>query len=483
MNYVTKGLYPENVFKNFENISQIPRSSGKEKQVSDYIVNFAKDLGLDTYQDEYNNVVVRKPATNGHTDGLTVMLQAHIDMVTESGDNSSHDFDRDPIEFIIEGNILHANDTTLGADNGIGVAYMMAILESNSIEHPNLECVFTADEEVGLIGVNKLDFSNLKSSLVINLDSEEDYNILVGCAGAVDSILSIRKEYMPVKPTNVALEINIKGLFGGHSGMDIDKNRGNANQIMGRILNAISVDFDMFNIDGGSKRNSIPRTCETVLSLSDNDIAVAARDIQKMAAKIQKELYSTEPNLKISLRRSPSIDFKVFTDACKDKIIKTLLLMPAGVIAMEAELENQVETSTNFALVKETSTCIEFKNLTRSSNQSKKEYVKEKIKALAELLGADIDFSAGYPAWEYNPNSQLEDKAVAIYRDVFKKDPCVLVMHCGLECGILLSKLPQKAEAISIGPTMYDVHTPKEHVEIDSVGKVWDYLLELLKRI
>lgn len=483
MDYVTKGLYPEKVFRNFENISQIPRSSGKEKQVSDYIVNFAKDLGLDTYQDEYNNIVIRKPATNGNPDGPTVMLQAHIDMVTESGDFSNHDFDKDPIELIIDGNHLHANDTTLGADNGIGVAYMMSVLESQDIKHPNLECVFTSDEEVGLIGVNRLDFSNLKSSLVINLDSEEDYNILVGCAGAVDSILSIRKEYKPATPTNVALEITIRGLFGGHSGMDIDKNRGNANQIMGRLLNSISVDFDIFNIDGGSKRNAIPRTSETVISVSDKDIEQAAKDIQKMSAKIQKELYATEPNLKISLRRSASMDFKVFTDACKDKIIKTLMLMPAGVIAMEAELDEQVETSTNFALVKETDTHIEFKNLTRSSSQSKKEYVKSKIEALADLLGAEIEFSAGYPAWEYNSNSQLENKAVDIYKDVFKKAPNVLVMHCGLECGILISKLPQKAEAISIGPTMYDVHTPKEYVEIDSVGKIWDYLLTLLERI
>lgn len=483
MNYVTKGLYPEKVFRNFENISQIPRSSGKEKEVSDFIVKFASDLGLDTYQDEYNNIVVRKPASNGRPEGPTLMLQAHIDMVTESGDFSSHDFDKDPIELIIEGNHLHANDTTLGADNGIGVAYMMSILESQDIIHPNLECVFTADEEVGLVGVNKLDFSDLKSSIVINLDSEEDYNILVGCAGGVDSILSIRKEYKPAVATNVALEINVRGLFGGHSGVDIDKNRGNANQILGRLLDAISVDFDMFNIDGGSKRNAIPRKAETIISVSDNDIEQAARDIQKMAAKIQKELYSTEPNLKVSLRRNAAMDFKVFTSECKNKIINTLLLMPAGVIAMEAELVNQVETSTNFALVKETPTHIEFRNLTRSSSQSKKEYIKNKIRALANVMGAEIDFTVGYPAWEYNSNSQLEKKAVDIYRDVFKKDPNVLVMHCGLECGILLSKLPQKAEAVSIGPTMYDVHTPKEYVEIDSVGKIWDYLLELLKRV
>lgn len=483
MNYITNGLFPEKVFKNFEDISRIPRGSGNEKEVSDYIVKFANNLGLEVRQDEYNNVVVKKNATNGSISTNTVMLQAHIDMVNEAGEGSTHDFDTDPIELIIEGDKLRANNTTLGADDGIGVAYMMAILESDDIVHPNLECVFTADEEVGLVGVTKLDFSDLKSTYVINLDSEEDYNILVGCAGAIDTIISLKKEYKPSTPSNIALEINIKGLTGGHSGMDIDKQRGNSNVILGRILNCISYQFDLFAVNGGSKRNVIPRRSEATISITSDDLEEVVREIQKTAVKIQKEYYPTDPDLKIELRRSAPIDYKVFTDDCKNKIISLLSLIPNGVIAMSNSIENSVETSTNFAVVRETQTRIEFASLTRSSSQSKKEYVTSLMKLIANAFNCKIEFSAGYPAWEHNPNSSLERLAVEIYRDVFDKDPEVVVMHCGLESGILLNKLNQKAESISIGPNTFDVHSPEEYVEISSVGRVWKYLLEILKKL
>ncbi|WP_242941530.1 beta-Ala-His dipeptidase [Peptostreptococcus sp. D1] len=481
LKYVTNGLYPEKVFKNFEDISKIPRGSGNEKAISDYIVELAKKNKLFVRQDEHNNVVVKKKATNDSKN--TVMLQAHIDMVTEAGEGSNHDFIVDPIELIIEGNKLRANNTTLGADNGIGVAYMMSIIESSDISHPNLELIFTADEEVGLVGVTKLDFSDLESSYVLNLDSEEEDFILVGCAGAVDSIVSLKKEYKPSIPSNIALEINVKGLTGGHSGMDIDKERGNSNVILGRILSSITYDFDLFAINGGSKRNVIPRKSEAVISVNPDVLENIVKEIQKISAKIQKEQYTADPNLKIELRRSAPTSFKVFTEDCKSKIIGLMLLIPNGVISRSTTIENCVETSTNFAIINETSTSIEFLNLTRSSMQSKKDYVTTLIETAAKSFNAKVEITPGYPAWEHNANSSLEKISVDIYSRLFSKKPEVVVMHCGLESGILLSKLKQKAESISIGPNTFNVHSPDEYVEISSVGKIWDYLIEILKNL
>lgn len=480
MKYVTEGLFPELVFKNFECISRIPRPSGHEGAISDYIMNFAKSLGLDTYQDSYKNLIVKKPATNGRTDASTVMLQAHMDMVPEASDLVDHDFFKDPIDLILEGNSLKANQTTLGADDGMGVAYMMAILESEDISHPNLECVFTVDEEIGLVGVNKLDMSDLESTYILNLDAEEDDSILVGCAGAVNASIVLRKEYKPAIPTNLALEINIKGLFGGHSGMDIDKQRANANVIMGRLLSSISYDYDLFNINGGSKRNAIPRKCEAVLSIRNEDLEGLVREIQKLSAKIQKEFYPSDPKLKIELRRSAPTDFKVFTDDCKNKIVDLLSLIPNGIISRALDLD-MVETSSNFAIVNEDKQNIEFISLIRSSVDSKKDYVKTIMTRLAGLVGAELVFSSEYPAWEHNKKSKLEDLAIGAYEEAFGKEANVVVMHCGLECGILLNKLRHKAEAISIGPNMYNVHTPQEHVEVDSVARVWEFIIRLLE--
>ncbi|MBC2576255.1 aminoacyl-histidine dipeptidase [Peptostreptococcus canis] len=483
MKYITEGIYPERVFKNFENISSIPRGSGNEKEISDYIMSFAKSLGLETIQDEYYNLIVKKAATNGNIDGPTVMLQAHVDMVTEAVDGSHHDFTRDPIEIIIEENKMRANNTTLGADDGIGVAYIMAILESNDIIHPNLECVFTTNEEIGLVGVGKMDLSGLKANYVINLDSEEEDFILVGSAGSIDTTISLKKEYKPAVPTNIALEINVKGLFGGHSGMDIDKQRGNSNVIMGRILNSITHEFDLFNISGGSKRNVIPRNSEAVLSVNPEHLENIVREIQKTTAKIQKEIYAVDPGLKVELRRSAPADFKVYTDDCKKRIIGLLTFIPNGVISFSNKIPGTVETSSNFALVRETYNKIDFTSLTRSSLQSQKEYVTSKLKLLANTFNAEFNSDSEYPAWEHNTNSQFEELSVKIYENIFGKKPGVVVMHCGLESGILLSKLNHKAEAISIGPNTFNVHTPEEYVEISSIAKMWDFLIEILKNI
>ncbi|WP_101772444.1 beta-Ala-His dipeptidase [Peptostreptococcus faecalis] len=480
---ITKGLFPEIVFKNFENISQIPRSSGHEKEVSDYIFNFAKELGLEAYQDESYNLVVKKSSTNSSETPSTLMLQAHMDMVAESDPSTEHDFQKDPIKLIVKDNILKADKTTLGADNGIGVAYMMSILESDDIIHPNLECVFTVNEENGLIGVNAMSLYGLKSTNVINLDSEEDDSILVGSAGAVNSTITLRKEYKPSNTKNVALEINVNGLLGGHSGMDIEKQRGNANIIMGRILNSITYPYDLFNISGGSKRNTIPRSCEAIISINNDELEKIVRQIQKASAKIQKEFYAVDPKLKIELRRSAPTEFKVFTDNCKSDIIKLLTLIPDGVMSWSKSLKNTVESSTNFAVVRETNTHVEFISMTRSSVQSKKDHIKVILSTIARTTGVPIEFSDEYDPWEHKVKSKLEKLSVDIYAELFGVYPHVVAMHCGLESGVLINKLDQEAEAISIGPNMFDVHTPNEYVEIDSVGKIWNYLLELLKSL
>lgn len=476
----TELLYPQSVFKNFELISSVPRGSGNEKELSNLIKNFATSIGLETSQDEKFNLIVKKPATNGSS--KTVMLQSHIDMVVEADDGINHDFKKDPIDISLEDGILSANGTTLGADNGIGVAYMMAIMESSDLPHPNLEFVFTTQEEVGLIGVHALDLSDSKATAVINLDSEEEDYILAGCAGAVNANLYLRKEYKPAAPRNSALEIRVRGLSGGHSGMDIDKQKGNANIVMGRILNSITYNFDLFGVNGGSKRNVIPRLAEASISINPNDLEAVVRQIQKTAAKIQKEVYNVDPGLRIDLRKTAPFAFKVFTSDCKNKIIKLMNLIPNGVISMNTDL-NIVDTSLNFAVVRESNTKIEFVSLIRSASQSKKDYMKSKMAMLAETFNCAIEFSAEYPAWEYNNRSSFEDIAVEVYKNKFEKEPIVAVMHCGLECGILLNKLPHKAEAISIGPNIFHVHSPREYAEVDSIGKVWDYLLALLSEL
>ena len=473
---------PDMVLKNFINISKIPHGSGNEKQISNYIKDFSEKLGLETIQDEYYNLIVKKPAQNSNNNS-TVMLQAHIDMVTEKTNSSKHDFENDPLDIIIEGNIIRANNTTLGADNGIGVAYMMSILESSDISHPNLECVFTSNEEVGLVGANKIDISELKSTMIINLDAEEDDSILTGCAGAINSTISLKKEYKPAIPTNIALEITVHGLCGGHSGMDIDKQRGNSISILGRVLNSITKNFDLFYLEGGSKRNVIPRYAEAVISLSDSDLEEIVNEIQKETRKIQKEVYSVDPNLRISLRKAAAADFKVYTDECKMKIISLLNLIPDGVINMSYDLENLVDTSTNFAVLHETSTKVNFTSLTRSCSQVRKEYVAKKISLLANVVGAKIEIVDEYLPWEYNPNSKLEDISSEVYKDTFDKLPNIRIMHCGLECGIILNKLNHYAEAISIGPNIYNVHSPSEYAEIDSIEKISVYLVNLLKKL
>lgn len=470
------------VIQNFKNISNIPRGSGNELEICNFIKDFSKKLGLESYQDEHLNLIVKKPAQNTKTD-KTVMLQAHIDMVTEASDHSNHDFEKDPIEIIIDGNIIRANNTTLGADNGIGVAYMLSILEAEDIIHPNLECVFTSSEEVGLIGANNIDLSDLRSTFVINLDAEEDDSILTGCAGAINSTISLKKEYKPVTPTNIALEVTVHGLCGGHSGMDIDKQRGNSIKILGRVLNSINRKFDIFYLDGGSKRNVIPRYAEAVLSISDSDLEDVVNDIQRETRKIQKEVYKVDPNLRVSLRKSASPDFKVYTDNCKRKILALLNLIPNGVVNTAIGLDNLVETSTNLAVLAEKSNKIEFLSLTRSSSQSRRDYLTKNMAQLAEAIGAKIDFTDEYPAWEYNPNSKLEDLALDVYIDTFGKKPNVKIMHCGLESGIILNKLNHYAEAISIGPNIYNVHSPSEYAEIDSIEKIYKYLVNLLEKI
>ena len=262
--------------------------------------------------------------------------------------------------------------------------------------------------------------------------------------------------------------------------MDIDKQRANANVIMGRILSSITYDYDLFYIGGGSKRNAIPRSCEAVLSIKNEDLEALVREIQKLSAKIQKEYYPTDPNLKIELRRSAPADFKVFTDNCKNKIVDILSLTPDGIISRAIDLD-MVDTSSNFAVISEGNQNIEFNSLVRFSADSKKDYVKTKLARLAKLVGAQLEFSAEYPAWEHDKNSKLEDLSVDVYKEVFDKDPNVVIMHCGLECGILLNKLRHKAEAISIGPNMFNVHTPQEHVEVDSVARMWKFIIRLLE--
>lgn len=473
------------VFKYFSEISKIPRCSGQEKEISDYLVNEAKRLGLEVIQDETLNVIIKKQGTSGYENSPGVILQGHMDMVCEKNKDTVHDFTKDEIKLRVDGDYLYATGTTLGADNGIAVAMGLALLASEDIAHPPLEVVYTVNEEVSMIGAMKLDGSLFNGKYIINIDSEEEGKITVSCAGGVTALINIKKEYKELTSSKVAYNLSIKGLQGGHSGMEIDKKRGNSNVLMGRVLNYISneskINYDLFSIHGGLKNNAIPREAECII-LVDNNEENLQKEIEKISNIFRNEYKTSDPNVILECNKIEETYDKVLSDDVKDKIISVLNLMPRGIQTMSADIEGLVESSTNLGVVVTNDNDIKFEFATRSSVKSLKDDLNYRMELLSKVIDVKLDLEDDYPEWEYAKNSKLERICIATYEELTEKKPEVVALHAGLECGLLLDAI-KGAEAVSIGPDLYDVHTPNEHLSISSTGRTWDYLVAILKNI
>lgn len=479
MKNVLAALKPQLVFKYFEEISQIPRGSGNEKAISDYLRKVGEDLGLETVQDDALNIIIRKPATSGYENAPGVVLQGHMDMVCEKNKGTNHDFMKDPIQLRIDGDYIYATDTTLGADNGIAVAMGLAVLASNDIAHPALEVLVTVDEEAGMSGAMALDGNLIKGKYILNLDSEEEGHLLVSCAGGVTALSTIPVDFKDVDGSKIAYSIEIKGLLGGHSGMDIIKQRANSNKLLGRILNLISVDFDLAKVEGGSKNNAIPRESDCVVMINPTDKNTFVSDVEKITSTFKNEFSTSDSGLEIvcSETSNPS---KVLDCDSKTKVISMLNIIPNGVQTMSMDIENLVESSTNIGVLRTTDSTVTFESAVRSSVGSLKTDITNKMNLLTNQLNGSLELISDYPAWEYAKNSQLEKICIDAYKDLAGKEPIIMALHAGLECGLLLEKMPH-AEAISFGPNMYDVHTPNEHLSISSTENTWNFLLSILK--
>ena len=480
-----ENLKPQSVFKYFSEISKIPRGSGNEKQISDYLANEGRRLNLEVVQDEHLNVLIKKKATKGYENAPTVIIQGHMDMVCEKNKDTEHDFETDPIKLRVEGDYLYATNTTLGADNGIAVAMGLAILASNDIAHPALEVIFTADEEESMNGAMNLNGDLFKGSYIINLDSEEEGTITVSCAGGVTALVTIDKNFKEVDK-KVALTIDVKGLLGGHSGMEIDKQRANSNVLMGRILNHLlnhaNIDFDLVEISGGAKNNAIPREAEAVILVDEKDIEKVEVELNNILKIFKNEFKTSDPDIKVICEKSQNTYNKSLTDDVRDKIIATIILMPSGIQTMSMDIKGLVESSTNLGVINNNEDDFVFEFATRSSVKSLKDEINSKMSLLCKTLNVKLDLEDDYPEWEYAKNSKLEEICVNTYEKLAGKKPHITAIHAGLECGLLLDAI-ENAQAVSIGPNLFDVHTPNEHLDIKSTERTWDYLLAILKNI
>ena len=478
-----KQLEPQTLWNNFANLNAVPRASKKEEQVIEFMMNFGKNLGLETVKDHVGNVLIKKPATTGMENRKTVVLQSHLDMVHQKNNETIFDFATEGIKMYIDGDWVKADGTTLGADNGIGVAAIMSLLESSDIPHPALEALFTIDEETGMTGAKGLQGGLLEGEILLNLDTEEDDELDIGCAGGVD--VSATKKYTEenVPANSLAFHITVKGLNGGHSGMDIHKGLGNANKIMNRLLWGGYENFGLriSKIEGGGLRNAIPRESNAWMVISAEKETTFLENIHLKTQEISLEYQSLEPNLQIVIKKceSPS---KVMDVTTQEQLIKAIYAAHNGVFRMSPDIEDLVEASNNVARVEVSDGTIAVHNLTRSSVESSKMDVANQLKATFELMGATVEFSGSYPGWSPNVHSPILETMTHLYEKMFAEKPKVMACHAGLECGILGTNYPTM-DMISFGPTIQGAHSPDEKVCISSVQKFWKFLVETLNNI
>lgn len=483
MNDITK-LEPQLMWKYFNEITKIPRPSKKEEKIRAYLVDFGISHGLETITDEIGNVLIRKPATKGMEDKKMVVLQSHMDMVCEKNSDVDFDFNNDAIQTRIVDGWVKAIGTTLGADDGIGIAAAMAILADDTIEHGHLECLFTMDEETGLTGAFGMSNDFLQSKILLNLDSEDEGELFIGCAGGRDTLIKLPFTKEKPNPSHLTYKISIGGLHGGHSGDDIQKGFANANKLLIRVLYSINSKYDiqLSNFDGGNLRNAIAREAFAEFTLSEDvKEETIYKMIQKYEAIFKAEYHKTEPELFIKLTKENTPEF-IISEQDKLKLILSLYSCPHGVLAMSQDIENFVETSTNLASVKFKDNHILITTSQRSSIGSALDSACEMVGANFLAVDANVNHTDGYPGWAPNPNSEIVDITRKAYVDLFEKEPKVLAIHAGLECGLIGEKYPEM-DMISFGPTIKGAHSPDEGIKIDTATMFWDLLIEVLQRI
>ena len=475
-------LKPAGVFRYFKEICQVPRPSKKEEKIIAYLQDFGKKHGLDTRTDDAGNVLIKKPASAGLEDRKTIVLQAHVDMVCEKNNDVQHDFLNDPIETIIEGDWMKAKGTTLGADNGIGVATALAILADDSIEHGPLECLFTVDEETGLTGAFALKEGFMNGDILLNLDSEDEGELFIGCAGGIDSVAEFTYKEVDVPAGYFFCKVQVKGLKGGHSGGDIHLGLGNANKLLNRFLSQTFRKYDMYlcAIDGGNLRNAIPREAHAVIAVPEADKHALRADLNVFAAEVEAEYAVSDPDLTFILESETARTKAIDKDTTK-RLLQALYAAPHGVYAMSQDIPGLVETSTNLASVKmKPGNVIRIETSQRSSTASSKQDIANMVRTVFEMAGAVVSHGDGYPGWKPNPHSEILEIASESYKRLFGVEAKVKAIHAGLECGLFLDKYP-KLDMISFGPTLQGVHSPDERMLIPSVEKFWIHLLDILK--
>lgn len=476
---VLSGLQPEKVFYYFEEITKIPHGSGNMEQISNYLVNFAKERNLTFIQDKVKNVIIVKEATPGYENEPAVILQGHMDMVAVKKPDCDIDMLNDGLRVAVDGDKIYAEGTSLGGDDGIAVAYALAILDSHDLKHPRLEIVITVDEEVGLDGAREIDLSMLKGKRMLNLDSEEEGIFLTSCAGGARVGCHVPLEKTEI--SGIAYEVMVGGLLGGHSGAEIHKERGNANALMGRLLWKLSgkIPVAMKFMEGGLADNAIPRETKAVLVVQESDKAVLEETVQAVAAELAGEFATKDPNVFISAKELASGEHLCVTPEDTKKAAAFLHALPGGVQAMSADMPSLVETSLNMGIMElKEELLAEFS--VRSSVESAKAALIDKLSAITTMTGGHISVTGAYPGWKYRVDSPLRDKMVTLYERMYGEKPRVEAIHAGLECGILGSKI-KDLDCVSLGPQMSDIHTTEETLSISSTARVWDYLVKLLE--
>ena len=484
MSQEIRNLEPKALWNKFADLNAVPRPSKKEERVIEFMKNFGKSLGLETFEDEIRNVIIRKPASAGMENRKAIVLQGHLDMVHQKNADTVFDFDTQGIDMYVDGDWVRAKETTLGADNGLGVAAMMAILESTDIPHPAIEALFTIDEETGMTGALNLKGGILQGQILLNMDTEEDDEIDIGCAGGIDVTATAEYDEDETPDGSVGYKITVKGLKGGHSGMDIHKGLGNANKIMNRLL---FDGFDNFGLQiseiiGGSLRNAIPRESTAKVIIAEVYDEAFVFDMQQIVNEIKTEFKTTEPNLEVVFEKIEVTPAKVMPSIAQFYFVRAMYTAHNGVYRMSADFDNLVETSNNIAKVVLGKGQLSVQCLTRSSVETSKFDLANALRSAFELMGCEVEFSGSYPGWTPNSESEILDVLVGIYEKQNNEKPKVVACHAGLECGILGTNYPEM-DMISFGPTIHGAHSPDERASITSSQKFWKFVLEILANI
>lgn len=479
---VLSSLEPIKVFKFFEEICGIPHGSGNIEQISNYIVDFAVKRNLKYRQDEMKNVIIWKDGSAGYEDSETVILQGHIDMVAVKVADSDKDLEKDGLELEIDGDWITAKGTSLGGDNGIAVAYALAVLDDDNLAHPPIEAIFTVDEEIGLLGAGEIDVSDLKGKMFLNMDSEDEGVFTVSCAGGSTTTCKIPRNTEPIDAA--VIEFKLDGFAGGHSGVEIHKGRVNTNCAMGRILLNLfqNLGIRLITINGGEKDNAIAKMSEAAVAVLPESVEKAKQIITDTFNEIKEEHKATDPNANLTINEIEPTLLEAFTGPSTLATIITLVNMPNGIQRMNPEIEGLVQTSLNLGIMRTEMDCVKLSYAVRSSNDSEKKFLNEKLRSLTEIFGGTIDVTGVYPGWKYKTDSKLRNVMVDVYKDLYGNEPVVEGIHAGLECGMFAEKIAN-LDAVSFGPQMKDVHTTDERLSISSTKRTWDLLVTTLEAL